>query len=383
MIYILYFALLYLALTTLVLIRNLFEFQSLRKVAEENNNKEVLVSVCIPARNEEEVIERCITSILKQDYSFFEVLVLDDNSTDKTPDIISGISSFVSNLSHLKGTPKPEGWLGKPWACHQLAEAAKGDILVFVDADVWLEKNAISKAVKALEEKDIVTVWPQQKLSSFWENLVVPLVYFSLYTLLPAKYVERNPKWMPSFLSSRLNEKFAAACGQFIAFNKNAYHEIGGHQEVKSEVVEDVEISRIAKKKGLSLQMFDGIQTVYCKMYSSHKEIWNGFKKNFLAGFGNLFEFYFMWVLHFIVFIFPWFTLIHGFTSSNTNLIVLSIIVIASYNLQRTILNFRYGWSITIGFLHPFSVLWFHVLALVSVANRATGKKAMWKGREV
>ncbi len=365
------------------MVRNLFEFKSLNGINTKDSETEILVSVCIPARNEEKVIERCIGSVLKQDYPNFEVLVLDDNSTDKTPEIISGLSSFVSNLNHLKGAPKPEDWLGKPWACHQLSEAAKGDILVFIDSDVWLEKDTLSKAVNELEKKDVITVWPQQKLTSFWEQMIVPLVYFSLYTLLPAKYVERSPRWMPFSLASKLNEKFAAACGQFIAFNRNAYEKIGGHQEVKSEVVEDVEMARMIKKQKLSLQMFDGIQTVYCKMYDSHRDIWNGFKKNFLAGFGNLLEFFFMWGIHFIVFLLPWFTLIHGITTSNTLISILSIIVIASYNLQRAILNYRYGWSTITGLLHPFSVLWFHVLALVSVANRVSGKKAIWKGREV
>ncbi len=381
MIYTLYFALLYIALTTLVFIRNLFEFGSLVNVQDDYS--ELLVSICIPARNEEDVIERCIASVLKQDYPNFEVLVLDDNSTDKTPEIISGLSSFVSNLTHLMGAPKPENWLGKPWACHQLAEAANGAILIFIDADVWLEKNSVSKTVSALQLKDVITVWPQQKLGSFWEHMIVPLVYFSLYTLLPAKYVERNPRWMPSFLSNRLNEKFAAACGQFIAFNKKAYMETGGHKSVKTEVVEDVELARIIKRKKLSLQMFDGVETVYCKMYNGHKDIWNGFKKNFLAGFGSLFEFNFMWIVHFLVFILPWFALASSIITSNTTQLVLSIVVIASYNLQRVILNYRYGWSIIIGFMHPLSVLWFHVLAVVSIIDRITGKKAIWKGREV
>ncbi|RNC85402.1 MAG: glycosyltransferase [Balneola sp.] len=383
MIYILYFALAYLIITSIVLIRNLFEFKSLVSIDSKNSSSEALVSICIPARNEEEVIEKCITSVLKQDYPSFEVLVLDDNSTDQTSSIISGIASFVSNLTHIRGNPKPDDWLGKPWACHQLSEAANGDILIFIDADVWLEKEAVSKAVHALQEKDVVTVWPQQRLGSFWENMIVPLVYFTLYTLLPAIYVEQNPKWMPSFMAERLNKKFAAACGQFIAFHKRSYQEIGGHEVVKKEVVEDVELARLIKRKELSLQMFDGIDTVYCKMYSSHKEIWNGFKKNFLAGFGNFFEFFFMWAIHTVVFIVPWITLCYAILSGANSILILSSIVIASQYLQRTILNYKYGWSFITGFLHPLSVLWFHALAVVLIVDKLSGRKAIWKGREV
>tara|TARA_R110000868_G_scaffold304437_21_gene565395 strand:- start:25632 stop:26783 length:1152 start_codon:yes stop_codon:yes gene_type:complete len=383
MIYFLYFALLYLFITSAVLIRNWFEFKGLIDTSPSTDTIQPFVSICIPARNEETVIERCVTSALKQDYPNFEVLVLDDNSTDKTTEILSQLSGIIANLKHLKGAPKPDDWLGKPWACHQLSEAAKGKVLVFIDADVWLDPETLIKTVAILKEQDAVTIWPQQKLETFWENTIVPLVYFALFTLLPSKYVERSPRWMPSLFDSFFRPRFVSACGQFFAFNKSTYQTIDGHRSVKDRVVEDVELAKNLKSHNFKLQMFHGINSVYCRMYSSHSQIWNGFKKNFLAGFGNIFEFVFMGIVHFFVFLFPLYTLIQSLISQQIQLIILSVITILIVYFQRIALSIRFKWNIWFTFLHPISVLWFQILALVSLKNKLIGIKNSWKGREV
>lgn len=383
MIYILYLAIAFLLVTTVVLIRNLFDLKALSKVEPITESDAPFVSICIPARNEESVIERCVASALKQNYPTFEVLVLDDNSTDQTTEILEKLSGIITNLKHLKGNPKPDDWLGKPWACHQLAKAAGGQILVFIDADVWLETDILSKTVAKLQRKDAITVWPRQKLESFWENMIVPLVYFAVFTLLPAKYVERTPRWLPAFLKDNLEGKFVAACGQFLAFRRSTYDEIGGHEAVKNKVVEDMELARNLKSSGFLLQMLHGIDAVHCRMYNSHSEIWNGFKKNFLAGFGNLFEFLFMGILHVIVFILPLFTLGIGIVDNQPLAIILSIIILSLIFVQRIMLSLFFKWDIFYSFLHPVSVLWFQVLGLISILNKALGIKSSWKGREV
>ena len=347
------------------------------------NNPLPFISICIPARNEDRVIERCVTSALKQDYPNYEVLVLDDNSTDNTTQILEQLSGIIANLKHLKGTPKPDNWLGKPWACHQLSRAAKGDILVFIDADVWLEPNALIDTVSNIQNKDAITVWPQQKLISFWENMTVPLVYFALFTLLPAVYVERPPRWMPNFLHSTFNTKFVAACGQFFAFKRSSYDLINGHESVKEQVVEDMELAKNLKSNGLKLQMLHGLNSVYCRMYTSHQDIWNGFIKNFFAGFGSILEFIFMGIIHFLVFLFPIITLTIGFMNDQNQIIFLSLIIFVIIFIQRTLLSIRFKWNIIFGLLHPFSVLWFQILGVISIINKVFGIKTSWKGREV
>ena len=384
MIYFLILSLLFLLATSAVLARNWFEFKGLKDVELiKDEEYSSLVSICIPARNEEAVIERCVTSALKQDYPNFEVLVLDDNSTDATTEILTKLSGIVFNLKHLKGSLKPNDWLGKPWACDQLFKASKGEILIYIDADVWLEPDTIKKTVATLAKKDALTIWPQQILGSFWEKMIVPLVYFALCTLLPAIYVERAPRWMPDFLYSIFKTKFVAACGQFFAFKRSTYIAVDGHESVKNQIVEDVELARIIKSKDFSLQMMHGVNAVYCRMYNDHSEVWNGFKKNFLAGFGNIFEFIAMGILHFLVFLYPIYTLIFGLNKADNWIITLSILNLALIFTQRIILSIKFKWSFWLCFLHPVSVLWFQVLGVISIINKLFGIKSTWKGRKV
>ncbi|MEX2605049.1 MAG: glycosyltransferase family 2 protein [Gracilimonas sp.] len=371
---------LYIAYTLLVLGRNWFEFKSLSEQDSYSGKKAPLVSICIPARNEEAVIERCVTSVLKQSYPNFEVLVLNDNSTDRTTEILNNLSGIITNLHHLIGKPKPDDWHGKPWACQQLSTHAAGKYLVFIDADVWLEEDAITKAVQALKTSDTITVWPKQIVAGFFEKLTIPMIYFGLYTLLPAKYVERNPRWLPKHLSPKIAPKFAAACGQFIAFNRKAYDEIGGHASVKQEIVEDVELSKLIKQNGLTITMYDGVGTVNCRMYRSHSDIFSGLRKNFFTGFGkNVPLFLAMGILQFVVYIMP-FVLLFAVESI---IQIWAVVLVSTIFLQRWLLDFRFGWNSIISLLHPFTILWYEILAIRCLWDHFTGAKASWKGRDV
>jgi chlorobactene glucosyltransferase len=378
----LYIAAFYLSFTIFVFVRNWFEFRSLDEFSSTSpdSKKAPLVSICIPARNEEAVIERCVTSALKQNYPNFEVLVLNDNSTDGTTQILDKLSGIINNLHHLKGEAKPNDWLGKPWACHQLSTHAKGKYLIFIDADVWLGEYAISKAVNALSKSDSITVWPKQQVVTFWEKLVIPMIYYGLYSLLPAKYVEQNPKWLPKDLRDKMAPKFAAACGQFIAFNRNIYDEIGGHTSVKQEIVEDVELSKTIKRNGNTITMYDGVETVNCRMYRSHHEIFEGLRKNFFVGFGrNTPLFLFMAALQLIVYVIPFFVLFMGNDSQQ----LFSLILIGIIFLQRWMLDHKFKWNPFVSLLQPLTILWFEILAIRCLWDYFTGNKAQWKGREV
>lgn len=372
----------YLLFTLFVYVRNIFEFKSLEKAIQqpENQNPSPLVSICIPARNEERVIERCISSAMKQDYPNFEILVLDDQSEDKTPDILKKLSEIVNNLKHFEGKPKPDGWLGKPWACQQLSEQAKGEILVFIDADVWLEEHAISKAVNNLSHSDVITVWPKQQLKTFWEKVVIPIVYYGLYTLLPSKYVEETPKWLPQNLRNKYGHEFAAACGQFIAFNRTAYNKINGHAAVKDKVLDDVELAKEVKRQSLKLIMYEGHHSVNCRMYHSNNEIFNGLRKNFFVGFGNnTLLFLAMAALQIIVYVLPWIILITGTPLLQWYAGILILITL----LQRWYLDFKYKWNPLFSLLHPIAILWYEVLAVRCLWDYYTGSKPDWKGRKV
>lgn len=383
MIYLLCFGLFYLSGTFLVLLRNRYEFKSLKDSSSLNESETPFVSICIPARNEEDVIEHCVTSALKQNYDHFEVLVLDDNSTDRTTHILKQLSGIISNLRHIQGEPKPEDWNGKPWACHQMYQQAKGEILLFIDADVWIEPETLNKTVSELKRYDMITVWPQQILRSFWERMIIPLVYFALLTLLPSKYVERSPRWLPNGLRDLLDPKFSAACGQFMAYNRPVLEAVEGFERIKRSIVDDVEMAKILKAHGYMIRMFTGIEMVYCRMYKDHHEIWNGFKKNFLAGFDNQVLFILMGVIHFVVFLFPVFTLFYSWYYGLNDILLLSGFALLLIIAQRSLIDHWFSWNIFYGLLHPFSVVWFQILGIVSLIQHHLGIKNSWKGRDV
>ncbi len=369
--------------TSTVLIRNRFEFKSIDEEIISSKKAPPKVSICVPARNEEDVIDRCVKSLLLQDYENFEVLILDDNSDDKTPEILLNLSLEHKNLHILKGKSKPDDWLGKPWACHQLSLQATGEILVFVDADVWMEPNTISKSVSALDNADALTIWPEQELGGFIEKLIVPSIMFSLVTLLPAVYVERKPRWMPGFIYQHVKGDFIAACGQFIAFKRTTYQLIDGHRGVKDKVVEDMELGRALKRSDQILTMRTGINSVFCKMYNSGSEVWQGFQKNFYAGFGNPIAFLIGALLHLLFFLLPFYSLIVSIRSEDNTIFILSISIIVIYTLQRFVLNQWYKLDWWMAFFHPVAVLWFQALGIKSIINQLFGLKSTWKGRQV
>ncbi len=380
------FGLFYLLATTVVFIRNRFDLTPLSN-ASTSNNKRPKISVCIPARNEETVIGLLLQSVCIQDYESFEVLVLDDQSTDKTPEIIqSFVINYPNLITHLKGKPKVEDWFGKPWACQQLSNAATGEILLFLDADTRLQPDMLKNTAVSFHNYslDMLTIWPRQILGSFWERTAIPLVYYALVTLLPAIYVYRSPRWMPSFIQRKFLPAFAAACGQCIAFTREAYDVVGGHQAVKQEVVEDVALAKKAKVSGLRLRMFQGVGSISCRMYRSEREMFEGLRKNFLAGFGNSLPFFISaGIFHFVVFVLPFITLIYSLSIYSPALFSISVASISIIFLHRVILSVWFKWNPVYGLLHPLGVLWYQWLGLVKLWDHLTGKKIQWKGREV
>ncbi len=388
MIYLLYFAIAYLAVTSLVLLWNRRAFTPLLSADQKYfNNQAPSVSICIPARDEEDSIERCVQSALNQEYPNFEVLVLDDESTDGTPQILRELQeNHPRSLQIIGGRPKPADWLGKPWACQQLSKEAEGDILLFIDADTQVHPKLTAKAVRTMGHHvvDFITVWPMQKLDTFWEKTVIPLIYYALLSLLPARYVYRAPRWLPSRLRKRLSPLFAAACGQCMAFKREAYRAIGGHRSVKQEVVEDLQLARRVKRHGLRMRMYHGLSAVSCRMYKSEGELHEGFSKNFLAGFGNsLTAFILAGILHLLVYLLPFLLLPTAWLSGWTNLALLSFIAVAITLWHRVILARWFEWSIPYALLHPLAVLWFQKLAIESVILHLRGEEVRWKGRSL
>lgn len=232
------------------------------------------VSVCVPARNEERGIEACLTSLLNQDYANFEVIVVDDGSTDGTWEIINKLAGQYQNLVPLKAPPLREGWYGKPHALHYAMEHAEGDVLVFTDADPVFEPYALSTAVYNLEtrELDLLTLMPKAQFGSFWERVIQPVVFGFIVAKTPLKKVN-SPE-----------HKDAIGFGAFIMIRRQLYKKLGGHESLRQAILEDIGLAKLAKKEGGRCLVADAKKLFSIRMYHSLEEIWVGWRKNiFLA----------------------------------------------------------------------------------------------------
>lgn len=232
------------------------------------------VSVLIPARDEEARIGACIAAVLASHGCELEVIVGDDGSTDATAIIVEDIAAADRRLRLLTVPPPPRGWLGKPNACQQLADAAAHDLLVFVDADVVVTPDAITRTVALLDAAglDLVSPYPRQLAVTWAERLVQPLLQWSWLTFLPLRAAERWPA-----------ATLVAANGQLLACRRAAYRAAGGHTAVADEVIEDVALARAFKRAGLVATLADGTDIAQCRMYDSWSQVRDGYTKSLWA----------------------------------------------------------------------------------------------------
>jgi chlorobactene glucosyltransferase len=240
----------------------------------ESPSNAPMISVCIPARNEERNIRACVDAVLNQTYPNFEVIVLDDRSTDSTLEILRSIQN--DKLRIINGSDLPSGWAGKPHALYQAANACdeRSEWLCFVDADTFLAPEALASCyAKAVETNaDLFTIMTFQITVTFWERVVLPLVMTALSVGFSPRKVN-DPK-----------RKDAIANGQFIFIKRSVYDAIGGHESVKDQIVEDKAISEKVKWSGYRLIVADGMKVARTRMYTSLAEMWEGWTKNIYLG---------------------------------------------------------------------------------------------------
>jgi cellulose synthase/poly-beta-1,6-N-acetylglucosamine synthase-like glycosyltransferase len=237
------------------------------------------VSVLLPVRDEAPRVGACLRALMAQrQVENLEILVLDDESTDATVDIVRRIAADDPRVRIWTGRPLPPGWLGKPHACHQLAAAAHGQALVFVDADVHLEPQAVAATVTLLRTAglDLVCPYPRQLANSVGPRLVQPLLQWSWLTFLPLRVAERSAR--PSL---------SAANGQLLAVDAAAYARCGGHAAVRSDVLEDLGLLRALKRVGGRGVVADGTSIATCRMYDDWPAVQAGYTKSLWAAFGS------------------------------------------------------------------------------------------------
>jgi hypothetical protein len=233
------------------------------------------VAVLLPLRNEADRVTPCLRSLLAQrGVASLSIHVLDDGSTDDTAAVVRKVAGDRVTLH--TGAPPPAGWLGKPHACHQLAEAAgAADVLVFVDADVTLEPDAVAGAVRLLRDSGTALLSPYPKIVGTG-RLVQPLLQWSWLTFLPLRGMERSAR--PSL---------AAAGGQWLVIDRGGYQRAGGHAAVRGDILEDIGLARAVKRSGGRIALADGSRLATCRMYDSWRELADGYGKSLWASFGS------------------------------------------------------------------------------------------------
>jgi len=234
--------------------------------AEQESGGGVAVSVIVPARNEESCLARCLESLVAQAGGAFEILVVDDGSTDRT----RAIAESFPQVQVLDAGPLPRGWTGKNHACWQGAQHARGKWLLFTDADTVRQPGSLAASLAEAEQHGaaLLSYSPRQEVAGFWERALMPVIFAELAATYPPSRV-CDPQ-----------SPVAAANGQYLMISREAYDAIGGHRGVAGSLLEDVALARRVKKSGRGLRFRYGGEAVRTRMYRSLEQMWEGWTKN-------------------------------------------------------------------------------------------------------
>jgi chlorobactene glucosyltransferase len=333
-----------------------------------------LVSVLIPMRNEEENAARCLDGLRNQLYKNYEILVLNDNSTDKTGIILDRISAEDPRIKVFNGKPLPDDWYGKPYALHQLSNEAKGEILLFTDADTVHYPASISWAVTNMQRlnADMISGYIGQVFKTFGEIITVPLMFFLTGFAIPL-FLNRYSKL--SF--------FSAAIGQYIAIRNDVFKAIGGCETFKKKTSEDIYMSRYVKKKGYSTRFLNITDNVSCRMYIGFSDAVAGIGKNIFDFLGkNTLLIFFLAIAVFFFLFFP-FPLLIGCIIKESPWVIHILVVNILYTLTWLFmfLNLRLNWWY--GLLWPLFFLNLLYMAFWSWFRTVSGRGFLWKDRKV
>jgi chlorobactene glucosyltransferase len=343
----------------------LFNFISNPKLTRVSKHYSDLVSILIPARNEEASILPLLQSIQSQDYPNYEVIVYDDDSSDKTYAVCSAFAGMHPHFAIIKGGRLPAGWTGKNHACDRLAKKANGDYFLFLDADELVNHGLINSAVHRMKinRLGLLSLFANQEMETIGEKTTVPLLHYLLLNLLPVRLV---------FLIK--NAAVAAASGQFMLFDATAYRKNQLHKLVKHEVVEDAGIMRLVKAAGYNGEVLLANGMLSCRMYKNYREAINGFSKNVLGAF----NYSIMGVLIYLLLVIggPMIVLM-------TLNIPLIFFMAGLILLTRVMISLSAGQQTWYNVLtHPVQMINLTVIAFLSIQRTLT-RTLIWKGRRV
>ncbi|WP_284639930.1 glycosyltransferase [Paenibacillus silviterrae] len=331
------------------------------------------VSVLVPARNEQDNITRCLESLLRQEYPSYEVICLDDQSEDATPTMLQELTLRFPKLRILHGSPLPEGWVGKCYACHQLAEAAQGEWLLFTDADTVHSPSMLSSLVRTgmVRKAGLVTGFPRIISSHAFGWLVLPMLHFVIALHLPLRFVERSS-----------DPRFVAAHGAYMLYRREAYELIGGHAAHRSSLIEDMDMATAVKTAGSKVSLIDVSGLVGCEMYATPSGVWQGFAKNMFTGLGRSAVLLFALLLFYLlIYVSPLLLLPIALYKGHIMLAALSAVALTAGVLQKLIVDRRFGVPMGWCLLLPVSFISIIALALRSWYLSVRKLGYHWKGR--
>jgi len=339
-----------------------------------------LVSVLIPARNEEENIQGCLSSILSQDYPNFEVMVIDDNSTDRTAEIVSGIAENDERVRLIRGKPLPDGWAGKCFACHQLSQYARGSWLLFIDADTVSRPHMVRSTLRlaVLNNAAMLSGFPRQKVTGITQKIVIPILFYFLVM-----------SWFPLWLFHSWKKPGPTlAIGQFLLFRREDYLGIGGHQSVKSRIMEDVWFGIEMHRQGRRILSVDLSGVLTTKMYTNMGTMAEGCIKWFysvaalsrVAIVGSV-------LIAYIFFLAPFYwacarpvnaLVSEGFVMDWGAIVLIQVGVIL---LMRIITDVYFRGSKISFLFHPLGISFLILAVIFGASRQAVGAGVAWKDR--
>ena len=358
-------------LPTVLFLRNLRVYLAPPAPAADEAVTLPAVTVLIPARNEAANIRAALESVLASRTVAFEVVVLDDQSTDETARIVTEIAARDGRARLFTAPPLPIGWCGKPHACHILSQYARHPWLVFLDADVRLSPDALIRMMTFMQRSgaDLASGIPRQETRTFFERLLIPLIHFLLLGFLPFRRMRasRHPS-------------YGAGCGQLFIARAEAYHRAGGHAAIRATWHDGLNLPRAFRQAGFRTDLFDATEIATCRMYRNAHEVFAGLSKNAVEGFaaprlivpGSL--------LLVGGQLMPWLFLVSNSALTPVAIVLASLAAVCSL-VPGFVAARKFRQSYLGAALHPFGVLVFLWIQWRALGASLLNQPAIWKGR--
>ncbi len=331
------------------------------------------LSVLIPSRNEADHIGAAMQSVLANQDVTLELIVLNDQSTDATADIVQTLAAGDSRITLINSSALPENWCGKQHACWQLAQQAHYELMVFMDADVELAPNALARMAGFMQTREIAlgSGFPLQKTQSLFEKLLIPLMYFILLGFLPLHRMRKSN-----------DPAYSAGCGQLFIARKSVYMAVGGHSAIRASRHDGITLPRAFRQAGFATDIFNANNLASCRMYQSAGEVFQGLAKNATEALASRKMIIPATIILLGGQVMPLILLIIAvLLHAAPVIIVFAAIATGLVYLPRMFLTIRFRQSTLGAILHPLGICLLVVIQWYALLRQLLGKNIAWRGR--